>query len=130
MLIGAIRVLLGQNIADIYNAQFPQVYVNGLAQEGHDSNALAMKLCLSCTNPMMWILAQPDTFVGWPHKGFNCIEYLESNFTIDYGEPQNANVQFEANKGQDLQKININIFIISTASQWRTRNPNLNQATS
>ena len=37
--------------AGIYNFD---VHIDGLVQERHNSSALAMELCLSCTNPSIW----------------------------------------------------------------------------
>ena len=35
--------------------------INGLVQETRNSSALAMELRLSCTNPLNYVLHQPDT---------------------------------------------------------------------
>ena len=34
--------------------QRPFPYMDGLVQERHNSSALEIELCLSCTNPMIW----------------------------------------------------------------------------
>ena len=34
-----------------FASDFQKTYIGGLAQERHNSIALAMELCLSCTNP-------------------------------------------------------------------------------
>ena len=36
------------------NDQVLQYYFDGLVQERHNSSALAMELCLSCSNPWIW----------------------------------------------------------------------------
>ena len=54
-------LLMGVTLSQLYSCIHGIADINGLVQETRNSSALAMELRLSCTNPLNYVLHQPDT---------------------------------------------------------------------